>query len=318
LLGKALRLEQDLAARNPGDAKLRQELGNTYEELSLHFGNPYALTYILGARQGLDYAYKALEIRDQLYREGPNDPGLLFDLFEAYHYVADDLWLTGHLDQALDNEMKIRSMMVDFIDRNPTNAEAKRLLVTGDGRISRVLEESGQLSEALARLEGPFQGIMSLGAADPKNILVKRQMSTGYNQMGELLLKLGKVDRAIEYHRKAVQLIESVLSVDTTNPDSRNRLANTYQALGNALAAKGQKREAAERSSVRQSMMKPRRMQARQSRSAEPWYRATPVMPTRVMLSRRIFCTWGTFRPARRPIKHCKTIAKALRSWSRW
>ena len=249
LLGKALRIEQDLAARNPGYAKLRQELGNTYEELSLHFGNPYALTYILGARQGLDYANKALQIREQLYRESPNNPGALFDLFEAYHYVADNLWVTGHLDQALANEMKIRSMMVDFIDRNPTNAEAKRLLVTGDGRIAKVLEESGQLSEALVRLEGPSRGIMSLGAADPKNIMVKRQMGTGCNQMGELLLKLGKVDRAIEYHRKAVQLSESVLSADPTNFDSRYRLAASYQALGNALAAKGSTHEAAEDSS---------------------------------------------------------------------
>ncbi len=222
LLGKALRIEQDLAARNPGYAKLRQEL---------------------------DYANKTLQIREQLYRESPNNPGALFDLFEAYHYVADNLWVTGHLDQALANEMKIRSMMVDFIDRNPTNAEAKRLLVTGDGRIAKVLEESGQLSEALVRLEGPSRGIMSLGAADPKNIMVKRQMGTGCNQMGELLLKLGKVDRTIEYHRKAVQLSESVLSADPTNFDSRYRLAASYQALGNALAAKGSTHEATEDSS---------------------------------------------------------------------
>jgi eukaryotic-like serine/threonine-protein kinase len=249
LLGKALRIEQDLAARNPGDVKLRQELGSTYEELSLHFGNPYALNYVLGARQGLDYANQALQIREQLYREAPNDPGALFDLFEAYHYVADNLWVTGHLDQALDNEMKIRSMMVDFIDRNPTNAEAKRLLVTGDGRIAKVLEESGQLSKALARLEAPFQGIMSLGEADPKNILVKRQMASGYNQMGELLLKLGKLDRAVEYHRTAVKLSEAVLAADPTNFDSRYRLATSYQALGNALASKGSAREATEDSS---------------------------------------------------------------------
>ena len=249
LLGKALRIEQDLAARNPGDAKLRQELGNTYEELSLHFGNPYALNYVLGARQGLDYANRALQIREQLYREAPNDPGALFDLFEAYHYVADNLWVTGHLDQALDNEMKIRSMMVDFIDRNPTNAEAKRLLVTGDGRIATVLGESGRLSEALARLEAPSRGIMSLGAVDPKNILVKRQMVSGCNQMGEFLLRSGKVDRAVEYHRKAVQLSESVLSADPTNFDSRYRLATSYQALGNALAAKGSTREATDDSS---------------------------------------------------------------------
>ena len=246
LLGKALRIEQDLATRNPGDAKLRQELGNTDEELSLHFGNPYALNYVLGARQGLDYANKALQIREQLYREAPNDPGALFDLFEAYHYVADNLWVTGHLDQALDDEMKIRAMMVDFIDRNPTNAEAKRLLVTGDGRIAKVLEESGRLSEALARLEGPFREIMSMGAADPKNILVKRQMASGCNQIGELLLKLGKLDRAIEYHRTAVKLSEAVLSADPTNFDSRYRLATSYQALGNALASKGSSREAIE------------------------------------------------------------------------
>ncbi|HYA24430.1 MAG TPA: protein kinase [Terriglobales bacterium] len=249
LLGKAVRINEDLVAHNSGDAKLRQDLAVTYADLSLHFGNPYAFNYILGAHQGLEYANKSLQLREQLHKDAPNDPAALFDLFEAYHYLADMLWVTGHLDQALHYQMSIRSMMVEFIKREPTNAEARRLLVTGDGRIGKVLAEKGRTAEAMVWLEPGFRGIIALGAADPKNVFVQRQVGSGYNQMGELLLKLGKADQAIQYHRKAVTLSKSVLSVDPTNPDSQFRLAGSYQALGNALAAGGKTREGLENSS---------------------------------------------------------------------
>ena len=249
LLAKAAHIGEDLVAQNPGDVQLRRDLATTYADLSLRFGNPYTDNYILGASKGLEYANKSLHIREQLYQAAPNDPAALFDLFEAYHYLADMLWVTGHLDQALHYEMSMRSKMVDFLNREPTNAEARRLLVTGDGRIANVLAENGQLSEALARVESPFHGIIALGAADPKNVLVQRQVGSGYNLMGELLLKMGKIDRAIERHRKAVQLNLLVLNVDPTNPDSQYRVARSYDLLANALAAEGTLPEAFEDSS---------------------------------------------------------------------
>jgi serine/threonine protein kinase len=239
LLRKSAHIGEDLVAQNPGDVQLRRDLATTYADLSLRFGNPYVDNYVLGASQGLEYANKSLHIREQLYQAAPNDPAALFDLFEAYHYLADMLWVTGHLDQALHYEMSMRSKMLDFMIREPTNAEARRLLVTGDGRIANVLAENGQLSEALARVEPPTRGIIALGAADPKNVLVQRQVGSGYNLMGEILLKMGKINRAIEYHRKAVQLNLLVLSVDPTNLDSQYRVAKSYDLLANALAAGG-------------------------------------------------------------------------------
>jgi serine/threonine protein kinase len=247
LLRKALVMRQALSAKDPADLQFRRELAASYSELSLVLGNPYAHYQSLsGTSEGLKYARMALDIREQVFRETPNDPQSLFDVFESYHHAADMLWVTGQLDEALRYQTQARSEMQDFIARNPANGEARRLQTTGDGRIATVLEENGQLDEALTRLKPAFRAINDLGTADPQNVMIRRQQISGYNEMGQLLLKMGDVDTAVQRERTAVELSLSVIAADPANPDSQYRLANSYEALGNALAAKGARLSAIE------------------------------------------------------------------------
>lgn len=245
MLRKALAIREALSAKNPNDTQLRRDLATSYSELSLTLGNPYAHYQSRSATaEGLVYSKKALDIRRQLFESTPGDPDLLFDVFESYHHAADMLWATGQLSEALRYQMEAESSLKDFIARNPTNGEARRLLSTGNGRIATVLEDNGQFSEAMIRLKPAFQEILDLGATDPQNVMIRRQEVSGYNQMGQLLLQMGNVDEALQKYLKAVELSLSVISADPANPDSRYRLANSYEGLGEALAAKGKLREA--------------------------------------------------------------------------
>jgi non-specific serine/threonine protein kinase/serine/threonine-protein kinase len=249
LLRKAVDIREALLARDPNDVQLRRDLASSYAELSLHYANPYTINYVLGAVRGMGYARKSLDLREPLLEAAPNDATSLFDAFESYHYVADMNWVTGHPKEALHYQMAIRDKMKQFIDREPNNSEARRLLVTGEGRISSVLEETGQLTRALEFLRPANRGIFVLGNADTKNVQIERQEISGYNEMGQLALKMGKVQEAIQDHRRAVAFSLSVVKVDPTNPDSQYRLANSYEALGNALAANGNRQDATDSSS---------------------------------------------------------------------
>jgi serine/threonine protein kinase/tetratricopeptide (TPR) repeat protein len=247
MLRKALAIREALSAKNPNDTQLRRDLATSYSDLSLALGNPYAHYQSRSATaEGLVYSKQALDIRRQLFQAAPGDPDLLFDVFESYHHAADMLWATGQLSEALRYQTAAESSLKDFIARNPTNGEARRLLSTGNGRIATVLEDNGQLAEAMIRLEPAYREILALGAADPQNVLIRRQEVSGYNQMGQLLLQMGNVDEALQKYLKAVELSLSVISADPANPDSRYRLANSYEGLGDALAAKGKLREATE------------------------------------------------------------------------
>ena len=244
LLHKAIDIREALLAHDPADIELRRDLASSYAELSLHYANPYTISYILGSAMGMQYARKSLELRQPLLDAAPNDAVSLFDVFESDHYVADMLWVTGHPHEALHYQMSIRDRMRAFIDHNPTNSEARRLLVTGEGRIASVLEELGELSRAWEVLQPAYRGILAIGATDTKNVQIQRQEISGYNQVGELLLKMGKFQEAIRNHRQAVAFSLSLVKIDSTNSDSQYRLANSYQALGNALAVGGNLKEA--------------------------------------------------------------------------
>lgn len=248
LLQKAISIREALLAHNPADVQLRRDLASSYAELSLHYANPYTISYLLGSATGMQYARKSLDLRQPLLDAAPNDAISLFDVFESYHYVADMLWVTGHPREALHYQMSIRDRMRAFIDQNPTNTEARRLLVTGEGRVASVLEELGELSRAWEVLQPAYRGILAIGATDTKNVQIQRQEISGYNQVGELALKMGKFQEAIRSHRQAVAFSLSLIKIDPTNSDSQYRLANSYQALGNALAAKGNLNEAEENS----------------------------------------------------------------------
>lgn len=259
LLRKVVDIREALLRHDPTSVQLRRDLGSAYAELSLYFGNPYSFQYVLGADKGLAYARKSLEIREPLLNAAPNDAALLFDVFESHHYVADMLWVTGHPQEALHYQMSIRSKMKEFLDREPTNSEARRLLLTGDGRIIAVLEDSGQLARARNFQNAGVQGIVALGAKDTGNVMVWRQEISGYNQVGQLALRMGDIEDAVRDHRKAVALSLSVMKVDPTNPNSKYRLADSYERLGNALAARGNTREAEDVSGraveIRKSLM---------------------------------------------------------------
>jgi serine/threonine protein kinase/tetratricopeptide (TPR) repeat protein len=249
LLHKAIYIREALLAHNPADVQLRRDLASSYAELSLHYANPYTISYLLGSATGMQYARKSLDLRQPLLDAAPNDAISLFDVFESYHYVADMLWVTGHPREALHYQMSIRDRMRTFIDHNPSNSEARRLLVTGEGRVASVLEELGELSRAWEVLRPAYRGILAIGAADTKNVQIQRQEISGYNQVGELALKMGKFREAIRNHRQAVAFSLSLIKIDPTNSDSQYRLANGQEALGNALAVKGELREAVEDSS---------------------------------------------------------------------
>jgi eukaryotic-like serine/threonine-protein kinase len=245
---KAIDIREALLAHDPGDLQLRRDLASTYAELSLHYANPYTISYLLGSATGMQYARKSLDLRQPLLDAAPNDAISLFDVFESYHYVADMLWVTGHPREALHYQISIRDQMRAFIDHNPTNSEARRLFVTGEGRVASVLEELGELSRAWEVLQPAYRGILAIGASDTKNVQIQRQEISGYNQVGELALKMGKFREAIRNHRQAVAFSLSLIKIDPTNFDSQYRLANSYQALGNALAVEGNLREAEDNS----------------------------------------------------------------------
>jgi eukaryotic-like serine/threonine-protein kinase len=259
LLHKAIDIREALLALDPADVQLRRDLASSYAELSLHYANPYTISYLLGSATGMRYARKSLDLRQPLLDAAPNDAISLFDVFESYHYVADMLWVTGHPREALHYQMSIRDRMRAFIDHNPTNSEARRLLVTGEGRIASVLEELGELSRAWEVLQPAHRGILAIGASDTKNVQIQRQEISGYNLVGELALKMGKFKEAIRNHRQAVAFSLSLIKIDPTNSDSQYRLANSYQALGNALAVGGNLKEAEENSKkgaeIRQSLV---------------------------------------------------------------
>ncbi len=111
-------------------------------------------------------------------------------------------------------------------------------------KTARILQEGGELSEALRRYDKALTIQEALAAAEPMDGKRKRDLSILYFDLGEILAKQGNIAGSMERYRESLALVETLVAADPADVRNRQDLAMTCRTIGDALLKQGRFSEA--------------------------------------------------------------------------
>ena len=229
---KALALRQALAAADPSNNGLRQELASSY----LKIGDILWLDADWGG--ALDVYGKARDLNESLAASDPNNRKLRYDLSLNYIAIGDTFVQSGDLDQALAAQQKGLAIREELA---ATSADIK--MKTGVAaayiKIADVLTKKGKLDDAVADYKTAIASFEELYGQDPSSTALRNYLENGLQRLGEALLIQGQTDQAITRFRRTLELSEAQALADPSNAVAKRNLAGAYTSLAGALAKKG-------------------------------------------------------------------------------
>jgi tetratricopeptide (TPR) repeat protein len=218
---EGVRVREIAAGRQPGNAALRRDLGNSYGELAYVYFHPAFLSF--GDREkAAMFQRKSLEIARELAASDPQNATAQTDLditevdlcaalvgiapAKAAGYCRDSLGLAARWPQL--------------------SADA------GLAQLADALTHMGRYREALQTLRSATQIRLDMSRRDPGHFVLRQHLLRGYNQMAGLLLSTGDPAAALEQHLQAVALAEQLAAAIPDNLLAQRDLADTYEAFG--------------------------------------------------------------------------------------
>ena len=163
LVSLALGYLDSLSNEVADDAELQRELAAAYEKVGDVQGNQFASN--LGDTQGAANSYeKALNIRQKLYEQNPNDLTAMSDLASSYGKYSEIQMQVGTSEQVNEFARKHLEMRQEIARRNPNDftarknlaiaLRAKGLLLYSDAKYKKAVEfynRANEINEKLLR-----------------------------------------------------------------------------------------------------------------------------------------------------------------------
>lgn len=267
-------LYSKMAAKDPNDIESVNSLASAYllaaeEE-----------TYVGRLQEAATYLRDAVETRERVVRQHPNDVLLQRSLLVAYGRLADTLGGTsitrnlGDREGAVANYRKALALAEGTHAADASDRLAQSDLETALSRLGMMLDRPGELEEALVSLRRAEALCKSALALAPTNLREKRMLATIYDYTGRRLEQQDKPEEALASYRASLELAEALFAGDSTAAANRAVLQTDYRDLAALLAVRGDRAGALE---ISEKML----ANAEKIAAADPGnYRALP-MPAR-------------------------------------
>ncbi|HVF72784.1 MAG TPA: protein kinase [Chthoniobacterales bacterium] len=249
----ALVLGQALVAQEPGNAQLRQALGQGYGDtgrILFNDGN---------AAAALDYYRKALAIGEALTRENPQTPLYQRELAVQHRNVGSALLETLEKAEALAHFREAVALFEKLIAADPQDARLRRSAAYGYRDLGEALSATGDRSAAQENLEKALRMFEELAAKDPKNSVVIFQQAITHLKLSRFFLETGDVPGARSSAERALAIAQEIVAKDSKDVNAERTVAEIHAQLGHC---------AAKSASTREQWMQ---AQASFQRSAELW-----------------------------------------------
>ncbi len=181
----------------------------------------------------------ALEYLDDLSREAAGEPELQRELAGGYQKMADVLGRPstpnlGDTKGALDSYRKSEALLVQLVEHDPRNVQARRDLSVVEQRLSRILFTAGDPPRAASAAEYSARIETALSSTDASADQAFRLARSVANHGYVLYVADRTVDSLAELHR-AIAILERLDASGWNHAEVHNRLAVTYTYLALAL-----------------------------------------------------------------------------------
>lgn len=230
---KALKIREDLAARDPSNVEDRRGLAIINLRIcQVNFG--------MGQRQrALDTCQKGINIAGELYENNQLDLETSRALPNGFRTLGYALSRNGNPQAALDNARKGIALFENLVRAFPDDSQAKHDLLTLNSSMADAMVELRDYPGALKVFENVLLGDQERASKEPMNLGFSMAVASDHMKIGDTHLLAGDSNAAGASFRKMLKITEPA-AVDQTNTRAQNMTAIGRVRLGKALVNLGQ------------------------------------------------------------------------------
>jgi eukaryotic-like serine/threonine-protein kinase len=229
---RSMSIFEELAAANPANASVQDELARAHETLADGLGR-----IANSATERLKSYQTALSIRQKLLREKPSDPKLRRSVGLNFLKVgaADD----PKKADAVENIKRGIVMLEALWAENPDNERAHREVGFGYYQLGNTLMEAGDYSAALESRRKAFAVRQEIAARDPKNAQASFDLAVAHADLSEALTETGSGSEAIDHAEHSLSILQQLSTGDPTNVVYSRNIGLCYEKFAAALTHLG-------------------------------------------------------------------------------
>jgi serine/threonine protein kinase len=220
---------EELAAANPRDLSVQDELARAYEVLADGLSRlPNS------APERLKSYQTALSIRQNLLAQKPSDPKLRRSVGVTLLKIgaADDAIKPG----AVQNIKRGIAILETLSAEDPDNERARRDVGHGYYQLGKTLMEAGDYPAASESRRRAFAIRQEIAAQDPKNAQALFDLANAHGDLSEALTATGASTEALDHAQQALSILQQLSAADLTNAVYLRNIGLCYENSANALA----------------------------------------------------------------------------------
>jgi serine/threonine protein kinase/tetratricopeptide (TPR) repeat protein len=239
---KALAIRESLAASDPKDQEVRQQLAPNYGKLSdllWSKGDP---------KEAMEMSRKEIAVAEAVYQADPASTAnrLLLASFRM-DYGYKQAMIGGDRAGGLENLHLGSAMLEQLQAADPQNRWVTRLLGLSYFRAAEILkEEPNDRPQALALYKKAIVTTQTLVSADPNNADYCRMVAYDQFALAQLLGSMKDANGALAQDHEALSAFQKLADADPTNAQYQEDLAVVRGDIGDVLIDKGDLKDAIE------------------------------------------------------------------------
>jgi tetratricopeptide (TPR) repeat protein len=221
-----------LAAANPADASVQDELARAYEAQGDGLGR---VSNSAGER--LKSYASALSIRQELLAQKPSDLKLRRSVGLTLLKVggAND----AQKGESVENIKRGIDMLETLSKEYPDNQRARREVGYGYYQLGNTLVEAHDYPAALESRRKAFAIRREIAAQDPKNAQAVFDLAVAHADLSEALTATGSSTQALDHAQTALSILQQLSAADPTNAVYSRNIGLCYEKLATAFERLG-------------------------------------------------------------------------------
>jgi tetratricopeptide (TPR) repeat protein len=232
-----LKIRQQLADANPGDAARQRKLAHAYNGFGI------ALKYQQRYPESLQAYEKAIDIFEKEANANPGDAGLHGELARAHNNKGQLLIATGREKEAVSECVQALDSMQRGIDVNPAVSEHRNNLAFFGNNLGDLLYyDLGRYEEALQVYRRSANALQPVVDVRSTNIYYLDNLAKSHTGIGSVLVVLGRPGEALPEFDKALLHARKVAAA--LPKETPTLIARLARERGKALQKLGQLPEA--------------------------------------------------------------------------
>jgi eukaryotic-like serine/threonine-protein kinase len=220
---------EELAAANPQDVSVQDELARSYETL----GDGLSRSDNSTVERVKSYQ-TALSIREELLGQKPSDAKLRRSVAVTFLKIgaADDPKKPG----SVENIKRGIAILEKLSAENPDSERARRDVGFGYYQLGNTLMGGGEYPAALESRRKAFAIRKEIAAQDPKNAQALFDLADAHGDLSEALTATGASVEALDQAQQALSILRQLSAADPTNAVYLRNIGLCYETSAQAMS----------------------------------------------------------------------------------